>query len=345
MVEFKSLRAITNARHNGVMKQVGRRVLVTGGAGFIGSQLCDRHIQRGDQVVCLDNLSTGRVENIAHLYDDSQFTFINHDVIEPYNIEGRLDVIYNMACPASPPKYQSDPVRTLMTCVYGAVNVLTLAQRTSAIVLQSSTSEVYGDPAVSPQKETYRGNVNSFGRRSCYDEGKRAAEALFHDFHERHGVRIRVARIFNSFGPRMDPNDGRVVSNFICQALLGSDITIYGDGSQTRSFCYVDDLLDGLMALVDASDDNSAPVNIGNPGEFSIAELSEMVLEMTQSTSSVVHMALPQDDPRQRRPDISLARDTLNWEPKISLREGLERTIPYFADELRRSALGRIQAG
>lgn len=333
------------ARPLRISSRTSRRILVTGGAGFLGSQLCDRHIEAGDRVICMDDLSTGRPENIAHLCDNPNFVFSHHDVVEPFDIEGPLDIIYNMACPASPPKYQRNPIQTMMTCVYGGVNVLKLAQKSSAIVLQASTSEIYGDPTISPQSEEYWGNVNSFGGRSCYDEGKRAVEALFHDFHECHGVRVRVARIFNTYGPRMDPDDGRVVSNFICQALTGSDITIYGDGEQTRSFCYVDDMLDGLMALVEAPDDMSKPINIGNPVEFTIAELSALVLELTQSGSRIVHHALPQDDPKQRRPDISLARKALKWNPTISLREGLERTVPYFAAQLHANAPGRMQVG
>ncbi|WP_050929466.1 UDP-glucuronic acid decarboxylase family protein [Aestuariivita boseongensis] len=312
-----------------------RTVVITGGAGFIGSQLCDRHIERGDKVLCLDDLSTGRMENITHLIDHPKFAFRKHDVIEPYSVQGPVDLIYNMACPASPPKYQADPIKTLKVSIFGAENALKLALEKNAVVLQASTSEVYGDPEVSPQSEDYWGNTNSFGPRSCYDEGKRAAETLFHDYHERYGVRIRIARIFNTYGPRMDPEDGRVVSNFICQSLKGTDITVYGDGSQTRSFCYVDDLLDGLMALVQAPDDVFYPVNVGNPGEFTINELAHILQDLVPSNSKLVHEPLPVDDPKQRCPDIRLAERVLGWKPKVSLSEGLQKTIPYFAAELR----------
>ena len=345
MTNFSTTRVIDYADLKGREPKAPRRILITGGAGFIGSQLCDRHIEAGDHVICMDDLSTGRAENIAHLTSHRNFEFIQHDVTEPYDIDGSLDVIYNMACPASPPKYQENPIHTLMTSVSGALHALLLAQKTSAVVLQASTSEVYGDPIISPQRESYWGNVNSFGPRACYDEGKRAAETLFHDFHERFGVRIRVARIFNTYGPRMDPNDGRVVSNFICQALSGEDITVYGDGSQTRSFCYIDDLLDGLIALAEAPDEICFPVNLGNPGEFTIDELQQIVREMTGTASRAIYQKLPQDDPKQRQPDIALARQVLNWEPKVALRDGLAKTVPYFAAELGAGERAKSMAG
>lgn len=315
-----------------------RRVLIAGGAGFLGSQLCDRHIMMGDRVICLDSLVTGRLRNIAHLLDNPRFGFVQHDVIDPVEISEPLHLIYNLACPASPDKYQIDPVHTFKTCVYGGVNLLELARKHDARILQASTSEIYGDPHVSPQPESYWGHVNSFGPRSCYDEGKRAVETLFHDYHERHGVDTRIARIFNSYGPRMDPADGRVVSNFATQALRGDDITIYGQGSQTRSFCYADDMINGLVALMESPDAASIPVNIGNPNEFTVLELAQLVLGMTGSCSNLMFLPLPVDDPRQRRPDITRARNMLGWQPEVTLRDGLASTLSYFRSELRLNA-------
>jgi len=305
-----------------------RRVLVTGGAGFIGSHLCHRLIAAGHEVVCLDNFLTASEGNLAGLSDNPRFTLMRQDVEQPVAVQ--VDAIYNLACPASPVHYQHDPVRTIRTCVLGAINVLDLAQRLKVPVLQASTSEVYGDPHVHPQPEGYWGNVNPIGIRSCYDEGKRAAETLFADYRRQHGVNGKLARIFNTYGPNMHPDDGRVVSNFIVQALRGQDLTLFGDGQQTRSFCYVDDLVDGLMRLMATPADFGGPVNLGNPGEFTIAELAELVLEMTGSGSQIVRRPLPQDDPRQRQPDIALARERLGWEPKVALRQGLERTVAYF---------------
>lgn len=311
------------------MKLDRKRVLVTGGAGFLGSHLCDRLIADGDDVICVDNLFTGSKDNIRHLLGNPYFEFIRHDVTEPLYVE--VDQIYNLACPASPPHYQYNPIKTAKTSVLGAMNMLGLAKRVKARILQASTSEVYGDPQVHPQTEDYRGYVNPIGIRSCYDEGKRMAETLFFDYHRREDVDIKVIRIFNTYGPRMDPNDGRVVSNFIMQALEGRDITIYGDGKQTRSFQYVDDLIEGMHRMMnDSRDDFTGPVNIGNPGEFTMLELAEKVLAHTGSNSKIVYDPLPSDDPTQRRPDITLAKKELNWEPKIALDEGLERTIQYF---------------
>jgi UDP-glucuronate decarboxylase len=303
------------------------RILVTGGAGFLGSHLCDRLIERGDEVLCLDNLFTGRKSNIEHLLGNPRFEFIRHDVIDPYKFE--VDQIYNLACPASPPHYQYNPIKTTKTSVMGAINCLGLAKRLHARVFQASTSEVYGDPALHPQPESYWGNVNPIGRRSCYDEGKRCAETLFFDYHRENKVDIRVVRIFNTYGPRMHPNDGRVVSNFIVQALKGNDLTIYGDGSQTRSFCYVDDLIEGFLRLM-AQTETVGPVNIGNPGEFTMLELAELVLKKVGGSSQITFLPLPADDPKQRRPDITLAQKHLKWEPKIPLDEGIDRTIAYF---------------
>lgn len=321
------------------------RVLVTGGAGFLGSHLCDRLVEAGDLVLCLDNLQTGCRENVAHLLEHPSFTFVEADVTEPLVLPSDgsieklgLDEIYNLACPASPPRYQEDPVRTLMTSVLGASHVLDLARRTGARVLQASTSEVYGDPDVHPQTETYVGHVNPIGPRACYDEGKRCAETLFFDMHRRHGVAIRVARIFNTYGPRMDPADGRVVSNFIVQALNGEPLTVYGEGRQTRSFCYVDDLVDGLIRLMNAPEPATGPVNLGNSGEFTILELAERVLAETGSSSRIEHRPLPEDDPRQRRPDISLAKRLLDWEPRVSLAQGLPPTVAYFRSRCVRPA-------
>jgi UDP-glucuronate decarboxylase len=302
--------------------------LVTGGAGFLGSHLCDRLVARGDDVVCVDNLFTGRKQNIAHLLKEPNFEFVRHDVTFPLYVE--VDQIFNLACPASPIHYQHDPVQTTKTSVHGAINMLGLAKRLKARIFQASTSEVYGDPVVHPQTEDYWGHVNPIGARSCYDEGKRCAETLFFDYHRQHGLEIKVARIFNTYGPRMHPNDGRVVSNFVVQALKGEDITIYGDGSQTRSFCYVDDLIDGFIAFMESPRDMTGPVNLGNPNEFTIKELAEAVIELTGSSSKIVYHPLPSDDPRQRQPDIALARRRLDWSPKIELQEGLVKTIGYF---------------
>ena len=303
------------------------RVLVTGGAGFLGSHLCDRLLQDGHEVICLDNLFTGAKANLAHLAAHPAFEFVRHDIIDPFKYEG--DQIYNLACPASPPHYQYNPIKTIKTSVMGSINCLGLAKRVKARVFQASTSEIYGDPQVHPQPESYWGNVNPIGKRSCYDEGKRCAETLFFDYHRENKVDIRVVRIFNTYGPRMHPNDGRVVSNFIMQALLGEDITIYGDGSQTRSFCYVDDLIEGFVRFM-AQTGTVGPLNLGNPGEFTMLELAEQVLKLTKSKSKIIHKPLPADDPRQRRPDITLAKRVLQWEPKVQLAEGLKRTIAYF---------------
>ena len=305
-----------------------KKILVTGGAGFLGSHLCDRLVEQGHHVLCVDNYFTGSKKNIEHLLDRKNFEVIRQDICIPLYVE--VDEIYNLACPASPVHYQRDPVQTTKTSIIGAYNMLGLAKRTGAKILQASTSEIYGDPTVHPQPESYWGNVNPIGIRSCYDEGKRAAETLFFDYHRMHDVRIKVMRIFNTYGPRMAEADGRVVSNFIVQALRHRDIAIYGDGLQTRSFCYVDDLLNGMMALMASDDSVTGPVNIGNPGEFTIRELAEQVIFITGSTSSIIEKPLPQDDPRQRRPDISLAKSVLGWEPKIQLEQGLTKTIDYF---------------
>ena len=303
------------------------RILITGGAGFLGSHLCDKLLAQKHEIVCLDNLFTGSKANIAHLLDHPNFEFVRHDVIDPFKYE--VDQIYNLACPASPPHYQFNPIKTTKTSVMGAINCLGLAKRVKARVFQASTSEVYGDPSVHPQPESYWGNVNPIGRRSCYDEGKRCAETLFFDYHRENKVDIRVVRIFNTYGPRMHPNDGRVVSNFIVQALKGEYMTVYGDGQQTRSFCYVDDLLEGFVRLMEQTD-TVGPVNLGNPGEFTMLELAEQVLKLTKSKSKIVHKALPADDPKQRRPDITLAKKYLKWEPKVPLAQGLKLTIDYF---------------
>ena len=303
------------------------RILITGGAGFLGSHLCDKLLAQKHEIVCLDNLFTGSKANIAHLLDHPRFEFVRHDVIDPFKYE--VDQIYNLACPASPPHYQFNPIKTTKTSVMGAINCLGLAKRVKARVFQASTSEVYGDPSVHPQPESYWGNVNPIGRRSCYDEGKRCAETLFFDYHRENKVDIRVVRIFNTYGPRMHPNDGRVVSNFIVQALKGENITVYGDGQQTRSFCYVDDLLEGFVRLMEQTD-TVGPVNLGNPGEFTMLELAEQVLKLTKSKSKIVHKALPADDPKQRRPDITFAKKYLKWEPKVALAQGLKLTIDYF---------------
>ena len=310
------------------MTVISKRVLVTGGAGFLGSHLCERLLEAGHDVLCIDNYFTGRRANVAHLIGGSRFEIMRHDVTFPLYVE--VDEIYNLACPASPIHYQHDPVQTTKTSVHGAINMLGLAKRLRAKILQASTSEVYGDPQVHPQTEDYWGHVNPIGFRSCYDEGKRCAETLFFDYHRQHKLRIKVARIFNTYGPRMHPQDGRVVSNFIMQALAGEPITIYGDGSQTRSFCFVDDLVEGLIQLMGTSDDVTGPMNIGNPVEMTIRELAEAVIDLTGSSSQLVFKPLPHDDPIQRRPDIGLARRTLGWEPKVKLRDGLARTIAYF---------------
>ena len=323
--------------------EVQQRALVTGGAGFLGSFLCERLIEDGRDVVCVDNFFTGRKRNIAHLMSNPNFEVLRHDVTIPLYLE--VDEIYNLACPASPVHYQYDPVSTTKTSVHGAINMLGLAKRTKARIFQASTSEVYGDPLVHPQREDYWGHVNPIGPRSCYDEGKRCAETLFFDYWRQFQLKIKVARIFNTYGPRMRPDDGRVVSNFIVQALMGQPITIYGDGTQTRSFCYVDDLIDGFIAMMHSPADMTGPVNIGNPNEFTIGELAELVIELTNSRSEIVHRALPVNDPKQRQPDISLAKDALNWEPKVKLRDGLVKTIAYFDGFLReKSAIGEDSA-
>ena len=305
-----------------------KRVMVTGGAGFLGSHLVDRLIEKGCDVLCVDNLFTGSKENIAHLHDHPRFEFMRHDVTFPLFVE--VDEIYNLACPASPIHYQHDPVQTTKTSVHGAINMLGLAKRLGCKILQASTSEVYGDPAVHPQKEDYWGHVNPIGPRSCYDEGKRCAETLFFDYHRQMQLQIKVIRIFNTYGPRMHPADGRVVSNFIMQALRGESISIYGDGTQTRSFCYVDDLIAGMIALMETGPDVTGPINVGNPSEFTIKELAMKVIELTNSRSKIVQHPLPTDDPKQRQPDISLAKDVLNWAPAVDLEHGLVHTIDYF---------------
>ena len=307
---------------------LAKRVLVTGGAGFIGSHLCERLVARGDDVICLDNFFTGAKTNVTHLLKADNFELLRHDVTFPLYVE--VDEIYNLACPASPVHYQYDPVQTTKTSVHGAINMLGLAKRTNAKILQASTSEVYGDPEVHPQTEDYKGNVNPIGPRACYDEGKRCAETLFFDYHRQHQLNIRICRIFNTYGPRMHPEDGRVVSNFIMQALRGEPITLYGDGSQTRSFCFVDDLVEAMIRLMDAEDVNTGPMNLGNPGEYTIRQLAETIAEMTNSKSEIIYKPLPEDDPTQRCPDIGLAKKVLGWEPTIQLREGLKRTIDYF---------------
>jgi UDP-glucuronate decarboxylase len=305
-----------------------KRILVTGGAGFLGSHLCERLVDEGHDVICVDNYYTGTKDNIVHLMNNPHFELLRHDVTFPLYVE--VDEIYNLACPASPVHYQYDPVQTTKTTVHGAINMLGLAKRTGAKILQASTSEVYGDPTIHPQTEDYRGNVNPIGPRACYDEGKRCAETLFFDYYRQHQTKIRVARIFNTYGPRMHPNDGRVVSNFIVQSLKGDPITLYGDGSQTRSFCYVDDLIDGLIRLMNAPDDVTGPINLGNPGEFTIRELAEKVIAGTNGQSKLIEEPLPEDDPLQRCPDISLAKKALDWSPSIPLEQGLEKTIAYF---------------
>lgn len=306
-----------------------KRTLVTGGAGFLGSHLCERLLKEGHEVLCVDNYFTGSKRNIEHLFDHPRFELMRHDVCFPLYVE--VDEIYNLACPASPVHYQHDPVQTTKTSVHGAINMLGLAKRVGAKILQASTSEVYGDPEIHPQTEEYWGRVNPIGIRACYDEGKRCAETLFFDYHRQHNLRIKVARIFNTYGPRMHPNDGRVVSNFINQALRGEPITIFGSGNQTRSFCYVDDLIDAFIGLMDTPDDVVGPVNLGNPSEFTMLELAELVLERTGSTSEIVYQPLPSDDPAQRQPDIGLANSLMNWSPSVALSEGLDSTIDYFS--------------
>ena len=309
---------------------MSQRILITGGAGFLGSHLCDRMIEAGNEVICLDNYFTGRRQNITHLLNHPNFELVRHDIIDPIKLE--VDQIYNLACPASPIHYQYNAIKTMKTSVMGAINMLGLARRTKARILQASTSEVYGDPLMHPQKEDYWGHVNPIGIRSCYDEGKRCAETLFMDYKRQNGVDIRIMRIFNTYGPRMNADDGRVVSNFIVQALRGEEITIYGDGSQTRSFCYCDDNIEGMIRLMNG--DHPGPINVGNPNEFTMLELAEQIIDLTGSSSKIAHLPLPQDDPKQRQPDISLAKAELDWEPKTELHEGLTATIAYFEKEL-----------
>lgn len=312
-----------------------KKILVTGGSGFIGSHLCERLLKEGNEVICLDNFFTGQKSNVFHLMDNHRFELVRHDVTQPYFVE--VDEVYNLACPASPVHYQYNPIKTSKTSVMGAINMLGLTKRIHGKMLQASTSEVYGDPKVHPQVETYWGNVNPIGIRSCYDEGKRCAETLCMDYHRQNGVRVKIIRIFNTYGPRMFMHDGRVVSNFVVQALKNEDITIYGDGSQTRSFQYVDDLIEGMIRMMDCTpDDFCGPVNLGNPGEFTIRQLAEMVIDMTGSRSKIVYLPLPQDDPTQRKPDISLAKKMLDWEPVVQIKDGLVKTIAYFEDELRK---------
>lgn len=315
------------------------RVLITGGSGFLGSHLCEHLLKAGCDVLCVDNFYTGSKRNIVQFLDNPYFELLRHDITFPIYVE--VDEIYNLACPASPIHYQNDPVQTTKVNVHGSINVLGLAKRLKAKILQASTSEIYGDPTVNPQPETYRGNVNPIGTRSCYDEGKRCAETLFFDYHRQHSLKIKVARIFNTYGPRMHPNDGRVVSNFIIQALKGEAITVYGDGSQKRSFCYVDDLTHGMIRLMNTPDDVTGPVNLGNPEEVKILDLAERIRELTGSKSEIRFDALPQDDPRQRQPDISLAKELLGWEPKVSLEEGLRKTIDYFEELIRAGQCAR----
>jgi len=309
-----------------------KRILVTGGAGFIGSHLCERLLNDGNEVICLDNFYTGSRKNIVHLIKHPYFELIRHDIIQPFYAE--VDEIYNLACPASPVHYQYNPIKTIKTSIMGSINMLGLAKRIKARILQASTSEVYGDPEIHPQPESYWGHVNPNGIRSCYDEGKRCAETLFMDYHRQNNVRIKIVRIFNTYGPRMDPDDGRVVSNFIVQALKGNDLTIFGDGSHSRSFQYVDDLIEGIVRMMNTPDSFTGPVNLGNPGEFSVIELADKVIKLTGSNSRIIHLPLPQDDPKQRKPDITLARDILNWEPTINLDEGLQKAIDFFKKEL-----------
>ncbi len=309
-----------------------KRILVTGGAGFLGSHLCDRLVTEGHEVICLDNFFSGSKKNVGHLLGKPNFELMRHDLVQPVFLE--VDEIYNLACPASPIHYQHNPVKTVKTSVMGAINMLGLAKRVKAKILQASTSEIYGDPKVHPQKEDYWGNVNTIGPRSCYDEGKRCAETLFFDYHRQNNVNIRVVRIFNTYGPRMHPNDGRVISNFVVQALTSQDITVFGDGSQTRSFCYVDDLIEGLIRMMNGPDDFVGPVNLGNPGEFSVLTLAKLIIKLTDSQSKIVFKSLPKDDPLQRQPNIALAKQQLDWEPTVDLQEGLMETIEYFRKTL-----------
>jgi UDP-glucuronate decarboxylase len=317
-----------------------KRILVTGGAGFLGSHLCERLLQRGDDVLCVDNFFTGSKQNVCHLLEHPNFELMRHDVTFPLYVE--VDEIYNLACPASPIHYQHDPVQTTKTSVHGAINMLGLAKRCKAKILQASTSEVYGDPEMHPQREEYWGHVNPIGPRSCYDEGKRCAETLFFDYHRQHNLSIKVIRIFNTYGPRMHPNDGRVVSNFIMQALTGEDITLYGNGNQTRSFCYVDELVDAMMRMMDTPNEVTGPINLGNPNEFTIRELADLVVTLTGSSSKIVHKPLPSDDPRQRQPDIRLAKEILGWEPSVPLADGLRNTIDYFVRQLSTPSAAKI---
>tara|TARA_B100001564_G_scaffold350270_1_gene354504 strand:- start:166 stop:1113 length:948 start_codon:yes stop_codon:yes gene_type:complete len=305
-----------------------KRILVTGGAGFLGSHLCERLVAKGNEVICLDNYYTGSKNNILHLMSNENFELLRHDICFPLYVE--VDEIYNLACPASPIHYQYDPVQTTKTSVHGSINMLGLAKRQNAKIFQASTSEVYGDPEIHPQNESYWGRVNPIGPRSCYDEGKRCAETLFFDYNRQHKLKIKIARIFNTYGPRMHPNDGRVISNFIIQALTNKDITIYGDGKQTRSFCFVDDLIGAMLLIMNTDDDFTGPMNIGNPDEFTIQEIAEKIIEITNSRSQIVYKSLPEDDPKQRKPDISFAKQKINWEPKIRLTDGLQQTIKYF---------------
>ena len=313
---------------------IQKRILITGAAGFLGSHLCDRLVAKEHDVICLDNFFTGNKKNISHLLGKPNFELIRHDLVQPIFLE--VDEIYNLACPASPVHYQCNPVKTVKTCIMGSIHMLGLAKRVKAKILQASTSEIYGNPTVHPQKEDYWGNVNTIGPRSCYDEGKRCAETLFIDYHRQNRVNIRVVRIFNTYGPRMHPNDGRVVSNFIVQALTNKDITVFGDGSQSRSFCYVDDMIEGIIRMMDASDDFIGPVNLGNPHEFTILNLAKKIIEMTNSKSNIVYNPLPQDDPLQRKPDINLAKEKLKWQPNVKLEEGLVKTVEYFEKILAR---------
>jgi UDP-glucuronate decarboxylase len=305
-----------------------KKILITGGAGFIGSHLSERLLNEGNEIICLDNLFTGSLDNIKHLQNNPKFKFVNHDIVEPY--QTNVDQIYNLACPASPVHYQYDPIKTMKTSVLGAINMLELAHKTNATIFQASTSEVYGDPHQHPQQESYWGNVNPIGIRSCYDEGKRCAETLFMDYHRTHKLKVKIIRIFNTYGPQMNPEDGRVVSNFIVQALKGENITVYGKGNQTRSFCYVDDLVEGFIRLMNSNDSVTGPVNMGNPNEFTVLELAEKVIKLTKSKSQIIYKPLPSDDPMQRKPDISKAKELLDWEPKIQLEEGLLKSIEYF---------------
>ena len=309
-----------------------KRILVTGGAGFLGSHLCERLLSEGNEVICLDNYYTGSKTNVSHLLDNPKFELLRHDICFPLYVE--VDEIYNLACPASPIHYQYDPVQTTKTSVHGSINMLGLAKRQNAKIFQASTSEVYGDPKIHPQEESYWGRVNPIGPRSCYDEGKRCAETLFFDYNRQHNLKIKVARIFNTYGPNMHPNDGRVVSNFITQALQNNDITIYGDGSHTRSFCYVEDLIEAIIFFMGTDDNFTGPMNLGNPNEFTIKELAEIIIESTNSSSKIIYKPLPQDDPKQRRPDISLAKEKINWSPKIQLKTGIEKTVKYFENIL-----------